>query len=64
MKLERSGISVEEVDGRLRIEREGGGFLTLDADAARWLAIVALPAMLPGITTAAQQRDERLGNGG
>lgn len=53
--------------GVVRVRREKGKIyvdtpsasVTFNERQARWLAITALPAMLPGIKTAAQQADER-----
>lgn len=56
------GVRVRREDGVIYVDTPSDG-IALDERQARWLAIVALPAMLPGMKTAAEKRDERLGNG-
>lgn len=63
--ISRGDLSLEHDDaGRIVLSVGDSDFCALSVDEARWLAIVALPAMLPGISSPAEVRDERLKHGG
>lgn len=63
LKAPGDDVRVRRENGTIYVDTPSDG-IALDERAARWLATTALPAMLPGMKTGAERRDERLNNGG